>query len=316
MCRPLTGWIVTVPSGCDCVRVPLRSVPDVALRRVPFTVAKAREFGMRWKDLQTRTWTRTSRGQYAWAGMPQDARLRLLAVSQRMPASYAFSGLTAAWLFGLDPSWPEPVEVTIPRDAPVRARAGVRLRRVSLAESDVVVRHGFRTTSAMRTVCDLGSRADAVESVVAVDLALHAGFVQLPELVSHVESHAGTWGIKRLRRAVGLAEPQAESPMESRLRIELIRAGLPRPSVQSDLRDARGTFIARVDLYYEDRRLAIEYDGANHKDRLEADLRRQNALLNAGFHLLRFTAADLRKPELVITQVRHARAVLPSHTGR
>jgi len=98
--------------------------------------------------------------------------------------------------------------------------------------------------------------------------------------------------------------------METRMRLELITARLPRPSVQAALRDATGNFIGRSDLYHPDRRLVIEYDGENHKDRLVADLRRQNALVNAGYHLLRFTAADLRTPGSVVTQVRRARSVL------
>jgi len=60
-------------------------------------------------------------------GLPQDALLKLEAVAQRVPASYAFSGSTAAWFLGLDVAWCDPIEVTIGREVPVRARAGVRL---------------------------------------------------------------------------------------------------------------------------------------------------------------------------------------------
>jgi very-short-patch-repair endonuclease len=268
---------------------------------------------MTWDDLQTKIWTRMSRGQYAWTGLPQDARLRLRAVAQRMPGTYAFSGPTAAWLLGLDISWSEPVEVTIGREVPARARAGVRLRRAALPESDVITRKGFRTTSAMRTVCDLGSRADLVESVVALDTALRAGVVEQSHLARHVLTHAGAKGIKRLRRALRHADPRSESPMETRLRMELIRGRLPTPCVQAELRDAAGHLIGRADLFYPDRKLAIEYDGENHKDRLVADLRRQNALVNAGYHLLRFTVADLRAPASVVAQVRRARAMLPRY---
>ena len=299
--------------------MPIRSSPQVALRRGPFTVADARRAGVRWDRLQTKMWTRLSRGQYAWVGLPQDARLKLEAVARRVPAEYAFSGLTAAWLHGLGIGWTEPIEVTVGRDVPIRARAGVRLRRAALSEPDVVTRQGFRTTSAMRTVCDLGSRVDAVASVVAVDMALHAGLVQLSELATHVVTHAGDKGIKRLRRSVLLADPRSESPMETRVRMELIRARLPRPCVQAELRDATGQFLGRADLYYPDRRLVIEYDGENHKDRLVADLRRQNALVNAGYHILRFTIADLREPGSVAAHVRRARALLaqvPGWSGR
>jgi very-short-patch-repair endonuclease len=176
----------------------------------------------------------------------------------------------------------------------------------------VIVRKGFRTTSALRTICDLGSHRDARESVVAVDMALHAGLVQLSQLTSHVLIHAGDKGIKRLRRAVRLANARSESPMETRLRMQLVMARLPCPSVQADICDASGHFVGRADLYYPDRRLVIEYDGENHKERLVADLRRQNALVNAGYHLLRFTAADLQVPGSVVAQVRRARAILPT----
>lgn len=152
-----------------------------------------------------------------------------------------------------------------------------------------------------------------MESVVAIDMVLQAGLVDLSSLEDYVAAHSGTKGIKRLRRAVRLAHPRSESPMETRLRMALIAGRLPSPRVQEEICDGAGRFIGRVDLYYPDRRLVIEYDGDNHRERLAADLRRQNALVNAGYHLLRFTASDLRATGAVVEQVRRARAVLPRH---
>ncbi|HMJ40339.1 MAG TPA: DUF559 domain-containing protein, partial [Verrucomicrobiae bacterium] len=62
-----------------------------------------------------------------------------------------------------------------------------------------------------------------------------------------------------------------------------------------------------ADLYYPEGRLVLEYDGGNHRDRLVEDDRRQNLVVNAGFRLLRFTAADvLNRPDGVQAQVRSA----------
>jgi very-short-patch-repair endonuclease len=94
--------------------------------------------------------------------------------------------------------------------------------------------------------------------------------------------------------------------METRLRWTLLQAGLPRPQVQTDLRDSDGRFLGRADLYYPQARLVIEYDGANHRDRLVEDDRRQNLLVTAGFRLLRFTAAD--RSEVITAQVQKALA--------
>jgi very-short-patch-repair endonuclease len=69
--------------------------------------------------------------------------------------------------------------------------------------------------------------------------------------------------------------------------------------------DRQGRFVGRADLYYPAARLVIEYDGGNHRDRLVEDNRRQNLMVNAGFRLLRFTAADIRnRPDVVAAQVR------------
>ena len=47
-------------------------------------------------------------------------------------------------------------------------------------------------------------------------------------------------------------------------------------------------------------RLAIEYDGSGHRESLAGDDRRQNRLIEAGYRILRFTAADvLNDPESV-----------------
>jgi very-short-patch-repair endonuclease len=104
-----------------------------------------------------------------------------------------------------------------------------------------------------------------------------------------------------------LTEPKTESPMETRLRIVLILAGLPRPEAQVPICDDEGLLLGRPDLLYRAERIAIEFDGDNHRDRLVDDNRRQNRLIGAGFRLLRFTASDVYKsPESVVAQVRHS----------
>ena len=60
-------------------------------------------------------------------------------------------------------------------------------------------------------------------------------------------------------------------------------------------------------MLYRRQRLAIEYDGGTHRERMVEDNRRQNGLVGAGYRLLRFTAADVYgAPDTVAMQVRHA----------
>jgi very-short-patch-repair endonuclease len=97
--------------------------------------------------------------------------------------------------------------------------------------------------------------------------------------------------------------------METRLRMLLVLAGLPRPQAQVKLFDETGQFIGRPDLYYPEAKLGIEYDGGTHRASLAADNRRQNLLLANGIRLLRFTGADMNDdPAAIAMQVRRVLA--------
>lgn len=209
-------------------------------------------------------------------------------------------------MHGLDLPPVSPVEVIVP-NAHTSNRAGVHLRRTTLGAGDVVTLRGLRVTSALRTAVDLGRRRPLVDAVIALDMALHRRIVRLTELRSYSAANRGAKGIANLRRAIELAEPATESPMETRLRMLLVLARLPRPRAQVSLHDQQGRLLGRPDLYYPEHKLALEYDGGTHRDSLVEDNRRQNRLLNSGIRLLRFTAADIfQAPESVVQQVRLA----------
>lgn len=176
-----------------------------------------------------------------------------------------------------------------------------------LARTEVVKRRGMPATSGLRTVVDLGRDLPLVEAVVATDMALRRRLVTLEQVQAYVAAHPGAKGVARLRRVADLAEPLSESAMETRLRLLLVLAGLPRPEAQVRLVDGGGRFLARADLYYPAKRLVLEYDGGTHRESLVEDDRRQNRMLSAGLRLLRFTAPDVQgSPGAVVAQVRAA----------
>ena len=183
------------------------------------------------------------------------------------------------------------------------------VRRRSILAAETSIRRGLRVTSAVRTIADLACRLPLTDAVALLDAALRRRLVNSGRLSDWASTHAGYRGVRRLKRALELADPAAESVMETRLRLLLVLAGLPHPRGQVSLRDDFGLFLARPDLYYPDARLAIEYDGATHRESLAADNRRQNRLINAGYRLLRFTAGDvLDAPAAVVSMVRRALA--------
>jgi very-short-patch-repair endonuclease len=187
--------------------------------------------------------------------------------------------------------------------------AGIAVRRSDVGASETVTRRGHPTTSRVRTLADLGRHLPLVEAVAALDMALHRRLLKSDDLRSWVCAHPRYPGVAHLRRAIELAEPATESVMETRLRLLLVLGRLPRPHAQISLYDEFGDFLARPDFYYPHQRLALEYDGSTHRENLTGDNRRQNRLVDAGYRLLRFTAADvLSAPDSVVALVRRALA--------
>jgi len=239
---------------------------------------------------------RLGRGVYCRADRAEDSWTVVSAWLNALPTESVLSGPTAAWLHGLDLNPANPVEVIVPLRAWSRSRAGLRVRHCKLESHEVVRIRGRLATSIDLTLRDLAARLSDLEMLIALDGVLRRRLLDSSQLVTP----------RRLRSLAQWAAP-AESPMETRLRWLLLQAGLPRPEVQTELRDSNQRFLGRVDLYYPSARLVIEYDGGNHRERLVEDNRRQNALVNAGYRVLRYTASDIyQRPDFVVTQVRKA----------
>jgi uncharacterized protein DUF559 len=236
---------------------------------------------------------------YVPSDYPDDLKARSRAAYELVRGrGGVLAGYSAALLLGADCA-PEraPAEVLVPRDA--RAHTGLRVQRGPVTAADVTSAHGCRVTTAARTAWDLARRVRLVEAVVAVDaLARTGGFVP-EDLLARRTRSPGARGCRRLDEVVRLADPRAESPPETRLRLLLTWAGLP-PAVQHEVLDEHGFLVARVDLAYPDAKLAIEYDGAGHVR--QRDHARDTELADHGWdtvHLTKHDLADARFQTLV-----------------
>ena len=177
---------------------------------------------------------------------------------------------------------------------------------------------GLPVTTLPRTVADCAMTSSPAEGLVIVDAALRAG-LNLAEVSTLLEERVGCRGVRLARELLACADAGAESPGESCTRLIVLAAGLPRPTTQLEVRTHLGRF--RADMGWEAWRLLIEYDGRSkyagaEQETFMREKRRADALMEAGWRLVRVTKEDLRSPEMLVARVRRAAPGPIPHTPR
>jgi hypothetical protein len=118
-------------------------------------------------------------------------------------------------------------------------------------------------------------------------------------------------GIVRVRAALPLLDARSRSRPESHLRYALVSSGLPAPQVNEPIYDENGQWLGEPDLSYDDVRLAIEYNGADHGEvrRMRRDITRE---VDIGFRgrwrTITFGPVEVfRRPDQTAAYVRDVR---------
>ena len=252
-----------------------------------------------------------SRDTYLPKSLAHDLTARIAAVLLTAPAGAVVSHLTAAALWGLAiPLQPddERVDLIVSTGSAVRGRADRRLHRTPVSTAETIRHRGIWVTTPARTWRDLATVL-APPALLAVTDQLMAARCTLVDLQVQLAGRPTGRGAARARSVLPIADPRAESPMESVLRWLIHEAGLPAPELQFVINDAAGAFLGRADLAWPAHRVLVEFDGDIHRERrvFVNDLRRQNALVAEGWVILRFTSADvLGRPAEVVAEIRRA----------
>ena len=261
------------------------------------------------RQLRERSCRRLVQGVYADPGLVLDHRLRCAGVALVLPPGAAIGGHSAAAWHGAPFAGPnDPVTVVRPPSVLWKGPREVRVRRAELADGDVEQRDGVPVTSALRTAWDVAGLESLGTAVAALDAMVRSGAVTQPELAARVADGVGRWGVVRVRRAVQLVDPRAESAPESRVRVALVMAGLT-PVPQYEIWSA-GAFLGWVDLAFPEERVLVEYEGAHHFEGTQVvrDDERFARLEAVGWRVIRLSAADLRDLDGVVVRVRAALA--------
>ena len=215
----------------------------------------------------------------------------------------AVTGPAAAHWHGMLARGPAVVDVTVPRGTKPRAQPGLRVHRRDLSAADVVTVRGLAVAG--RGLATLETAIAVSDGAAFLDRALQR-HVRFPELYGAYCRGLGRVGSVEMGRLLVAAADRADSAAE-RLVVEHVRAAGLTGWV---LGFPFGPYL--IDLAFPQAKVAVEIDGwAWHvdRDRFANDRRKQNALVRAGWTVLRFTWHDVTTaPHSVVAQIAAALA--------
>lgn len=271
------------------------------------TTAQARECGYSPDEirglLRGGQWVAVRRGRYAaadtWERLDEHGRLagRACAVLLGFRTTVAaISHATAAGLLKLPvPGLTRrPIEVTTASGHPRRGKDLV-VHAHPLPSSDLVLADGWlMSTSAGRTVADCLRTLPFEDAVVLADAAFHLGLTS-PDQVRSAIGNPPRPGARAAERALGAADARAESPGESRARLQIEAAFPGQFEQQVEVAGASG-HAYRLDFGHRSLKVAGEYDGKDKyrtRDDLVAEKIREDDLRAIGWQFFRLVGEDL-----------------------
>ncbi len=242
---------------------------------------------------------------------PPDLKLRSLAAYRLVEGRGVASGYSAAALLDADcaPTPDVPAEVTVPGGGQ-RAHTGLIVHRDRFEPGETTLVGDVRCTSPLRTAYDLARLDDRVEAVVGVDRLANVHRFNPDLLLDFGVHYRGARGNDRIPEVLARATPYSGSPMETRLRLLIVDAGLPRPQVQWVVQDERSRTAVWLDLAWPEHRIGIEYEGEVHAapDAVLRDVGRYTGLVDDGWRIYRYTKFEVYgERERIIEQLTRAR---------
>jgi very-short-patch-repair endonuclease len=176
-------------------------------------------------------------------------------------------------------------------------------------DTPVTTMGGLRVSTPMQTFVELAEELNLVDLVVVGDALVAQKRFSPEELRAFCESSTQR-GATAAREAAAYVRAEVDSPMETRLRMLIVLAGLPEPIVNFKVYYADGRVRYRFDLSYPGLKIAVEYDGRQHRDDLDVwdhDTERRDWFDHNGWMLVPvFSRGIFRRPDKTLVRVSDA----------
>ncbi|HZD98870.1 MAG TPA: hypothetical protein VE132_12025, partial [Micromonosporaceae bacterium] len=229
--------------------------------------------------------------------------VRIRAAGLWLPAEAVITGRSAAQIWGVDLADPDSIVEAL-SSRRIRPMPGLVVRTAHIALDEVTLHRGIRLTTPLHTAWEIARALPATAAIGWIDALARCRRLSRRELRAHTGRHVGEPGSSHAGHTMAHSDPRAESPPESRLRIEMMRAGLPVPTPQFDVL-VDGLFVARLDFAWPALRFGVEYDGQWHADtaQLHRDRSRLRELNAAGWRIFHVTREDMHDIPALMRQI-------------
>lgn len=285
-----------------------RSDPPAFDECRPFTRADAVRAGLPASVLRTSRFRRIFRGVYVASKVPDSPFIRIQAALALHPPGAFASHLSAAAVYGLPVPERPGVHITVLKSSDRRSRTGIE-NHVATGAVDVVTWKGERVSAPYQMFIELAGVLSLLDLVVVGDAFVRVFDIKADRLVAACAKAEGPHTAVA-RRAAAYVREEVDSPMETRLRMLIVLAGLPEPEVNHKIRDEYGAVVMRFDLSYPALKLIVEYDGRQHADdttQWNRDLERRESLDDEEWRIIVVTAKGIyREPAKTLARVRKA----------
>jgi very-short-patch-repair endonuclease len=275
----------------------------------PFTHAQGLAAGLTSATLRGPRFRRIMHGVYIHARAPHRPFERVEAALLIHPDRAYASHTSAARVYRLPvPERLSDEHVTVFHKQDRRSPRGV-CPHLAPPSGRVLLLHGIRVSAPDQLFLEMATLVNLVELVVIGDALVRQARVTPEQLVAAAAAWTGR-GAVLARRAASYVRRDVDSPMETRLRMLIVLAGLPEPQVNFKVCFADGRVRYRFDLSYPDLKIVVEYDGRQHRadlDQWDHDLDRDEWLADEHWKFVKVVSRGIyREPERTIERVRKA----------
>ena len=234
-----------------------------------------------------------------------------------------FTHVTAARLYGIPVPWhletrrALDVSAVVPAHAPQGAGViGHRLVGHGLAPRTI---HGLLVPDALDVWVQLATLLTAEQLIIAGDglVTRKHPLTTLDRIHERVSRLRGGRGVRRLREAAPDIRSGTDSAAETRMRLIIIRGGLPEPAIGHTVYDRDGCFVGTPDLAYVDAKIALDYEGSIHRTSERVfgeDIERREQFQDAGWRHIRIVKDHLERPHRLVDRVGYALAERHHHS--